>query len=390
MANEDCPSCNDHTFPRAMHLKPGEVADMNNLLASVETRAFNPDEYYAPTEGGLIFEDEVGARSVGEGTFAPRSAAEEQGLVNAPTRPFVKDLDERSLAPPRRQARPHSDGATYMHEDTAVGGHSDIPPPTRFLIYEDLAVEGNSVGGRGMQAATSRLTRLQAGTGTQTEVEEEYLPHHSEDYADKLGKEDGVWPPYPIGPSILKDLACGSMVTYEEKLSFSYTRLVKEKMVDVIALSGNWMAPPALGTAAVPGGGIGRPPEEVKKIKEKYEAASDEASGMYLDMMHFREFPALEEFYKTKLSKRAIDAYLDDLTRDTKCEPGCEKIIQLEEWYALLTPKFDTRVEFRLASPQPVDLGPDRYLWEVFAQVVVRVEVTIHCIFTVKCVEHSF
>ncbi|MBZ0137286.1 MAG: hypothetical protein K8I27_13045 [Planctomycetes bacterium] len=148
MADEDCPSCNDHTFPRAMHLKPGEVADMNNLLASVETRPFNPGEYYARADNELIFEDDdaVGVGSVSDGPFAPQRASENQQPGTAPARQFVMDQDGRLLTPPSSEVTPQSEGTAYMREAPAISADDYIPQSNQFFMDEDPAVEGDSVG----------------------------------------------------------------------------------------------------------------------------------------------------------------------------------------------------------------------------------------------------
>lgn len=233
---------------------------------------------------------------------------------------------------------------------------------------------------------------LQAGSEGPVTDTEEYVPHHSDDFAEELGQQDGAWPPYRGGPSPLKSLSCGDEVRYEQKASFNYARVVKEQAVDVTSLSGNWVSPPYLSNnpAADFRHRDGRPLEEIEKVKEKLAAARTEAAGMVSDMMRSKELEAIDEYYTKNLSKRAIDRYLRDLTSDTKCEPGCDRIVILEEWYALLNASFDTDVDFRLAKAQPVDLGPDQFLWDIFAQVTVSVVATVHCIFTVKCVEHSF
>lgn len=141
-----CPSCNDHTFPRAMHLRPGEVADMNNLLASVETRPFNPNEYYAGTGDEVVFQSED-KEGTSEKLLAVQRSSTEQELSFTRERQFRLNVND--LAHPIQTLSKHPamrEDTLFLSHDANVGEFIGEPRVRHRFMDED-AVEGNSVGG---------------------------------------------------------------------------------------------------------------------------------------------------------------------------------------------------------------------------------------------------
>lgn len=132
---------------------------MNNLLASVETRPFNPDEYYARADNELIFEgdDAASAGGVAEEPLVLQHTTEDQGPEIASAHQFIMDQDGRMFTAPRLQATPCPEGMLSMHEDVAVGADDNIPRPSQFHMNEDPAVEGNSVGDIQVQLSPSEF-----------------------------------------------------------------------------------------------------------------------------------------------------------------------------------------------------------------------------------------